>query len=77
MTIRAKFFVTQITNHHVASPSEVSAEVKLQAVHQGNDNEGWSRWTPNGELKMTITNPAALEQLGLGDKFYIDITPAE
>ncbi|KZL17678.1 hypothetical protein PsAD2_03015 [Pseudovibrio axinellae] len=77
MGIRAKFFVTKITNHHNPSPGEVSAEVTLNAVHNGNDNEGWSKWTPSGELKMTITNPAALEQLGLGDTFYIDLTPAD
>lgn len=40
-------------------------------------NKDWSKYTPQGELKMTITNPGAIEQFELGKEYYLDFTPAE
>lgn len=35
----------------------------------------FSKATPSGELKMYVDNPAALEQLKLGQDYYLDFTP--
>jgi hypothetical protein len=74
--VRAKFFVKQIINHHNGDPtSDQAGEVVLGPVYD-DDNKEWSKWTPQGEIKMTITNPAALEAFELGGKYFVDFTPA-
>ncbi len=37
----------------------------------------WSKATPQGEIKMMITNPAAIDQLDLGKSYFLDFTPAD
>jgi hypothetical protein len=43
----------------------------------GEANKDWSKWTPSGELKMMVTNPAAIEKFELGKEYYLDFTPAD
>jgi hypothetical protein len=43
----------------------------------GKGNEEWSKYTPGGELKLYINNPAALEQFVVGKDYYLDFTPCE
>jgi hypothetical protein len=79
MKVRAKFRVTGIELYE--SP-EGSGNVKLTA---GNDKEGdntdWSKWTPNGQIQMTITNPEAFkvfsDALQQKKRFYVDFTLVE
>jgi hypothetical protein len=68
------FFVKEIRNIHTGGPDAV-AEVSLGAAFgtylkgltpDEEANKDWSRYTPSGEVKMTITNPAAIEQFELG-----------
>ena len=74
--VRAKFFVKQIINYHNGDPtSDQAGEVVLGPVYDDDDNE-WSKWTPQGEIKMTITNPAALDAFELGGQYFVDFTPA-
>lgn len=81
MSVRAKFFVAEINHRHINTPGDVCAEVVMQPVygsHDGDgDNDRWSRYTPAGELKMTITNPPALEQFELGKSYYLDFVPVD
>lgn len=71
MTVRAKFFVKQILNLHVPSPNEVAAEITLTPVF-GDENANWSQYTPQGEIKMTVTNPKAIDQFELGGEYFVD-----
>lgn len=72
--VRAKFFVTQIINHHNGNAeSDQCGEVKLAPVYD-DANKDWSKWTPQGEIKMTITNPKALEAFDLGGQYFVDFT---
>jgi len=74
--VRAKFFVKQINYYHNGvTESDQHGEVVLGPVY-GEGNEDWSKWTPSGEIKMTITNPAALEAFDLGVQYFVDFTPA-
>lgn len=82
MNVRAKFYVTAVTHFHNGSPaSDQAGEVKLAPVYAGKDgnpaNSDWSKYTPNGEIKMTITNPKALEAFAPGQNFHVDFSPAE
>lgn len=88
--IRARMFISdyKVNKLHPANGSEV----KFNAVYTpdpNNPNFGWSQATPSGELRLNITNLAALETLdrliaeaqeaqgkSSGGEFYIDIYPA-
>jgi hypothetical protein len=75
MTVRAKFIVSSIQHIH---SSEVCAEITLRAVWgDGKGNEAWSKATPQGELKMMITNPTAIDEFFLGKPYFLDISLAE
>lgn len=78
--VRAKFFVSSI--NHLATPgSDPVAEITMQPVFgsydDGAENESWSKYTPSGELRMTITNPAAIDCFSLGKAYYLDFTPSD
>ncbi len=47
------------------TPPVDTEEVQFQAV-MGDENKEWSKWTPSGQLSMSITNPEALEQFEVG-----------
>jgi hypothetical protein len=42
----------------------------------GEDNT-YAKFSPSGELTLTIANPALLGVIEPGQKFYLDFTPAE
>lgn len=79
--MRCKFRATSV--RHVASNwsaqskvEQEQEEVVLSAVG-GPENEPWSRYTPYGELKLTVTNNKAFGEIKGGQDYYIDITPVE
>lgn len=71
--LRAKFKCNAVTIR------EGQEEVVLNAVYgaDGTDNGQWSKWTPSGELKMTITNESAFGVLKVGEEYFLDFTKAE
>lgn len=81
MTVRAKFWCCDINNHHTGNASQVYTEVKMAPVYNNQDgnpaNSDWSKYTPQGSIVLGITNPDAISQFTLGEKYYIDISPAE
>lgn len=76
MTVRVKFYVTQLMPW-----SNGGGEVRLSPVYsQDKDHENKRFWdaTPNGELRMGINNPAAYQFFhdhSQGYEFYVDIEP--
>ena len=73
--VRAKFWVKSIVHHHNGNPqSDQSGDVILVPVF-GDENKPWSKFTPQGEIKMTITNPSALTAFELGKAYLVDFTP--
>ncbi|NQE62938.1 hypothetical protein [Caulobacter sp. RHG1] len=76
MNVRAKFYVTEIKHVVTHQPDTVCATIVMAPVYgDGTDNAAWSKWTPNGKLEMTVTNPAAIERFDLGKSYYLDFTP--
>jgi hypothetical protein len=61
----------------VTEPDNGQVTVKLQAHYDTGGNEGWSKWTPWGEVVMGITNPDAHQQFEMGKVYFIDFTLAE
>ncbi len=78
MTVRAKMKVVTITPFHTNGPDEVNAEVRLMAIYDDADpqNKTWSKYTPVGEARMVITNPAAIDGFEVGKFYFVDFTPA-
>ena len=83
-TMRAKFKVCEVIHHPLTeTTSPAFDEVKLRTVTdapfdaQGDSEDNtFARWTPSGELTMTITNPALIGQLHEGEKYYLDFIKA-
>jgi hypothetical protein len=71
MGVRAKFFVQERTE--TASGQD---RVVLGAVCRGEDNKEWSKYTPSGQITMTIKNDLATSQFDPGKEFYVDFTEA-
>lgn len=79
MTVQAVFYVKSVNHMHTGTDS-VAVEITLGAAFGGylkglaDDNvanKEWSKYTPSGELKMMVTNPAAIEQFSPGDVFSL------
>lgn len=54
--IKARFWVREVTKFGNTD----NVQVKLAATIKGSDdNKDWSKYTPSGEIIMSITNPTA------------------
>lgn len=75
MAVRAKFRFDNVQKR-CGSTAET---LTFYAVNDDGipENEKYHKYTPSGELKITVDNPAALEQFELGKCYYLDFTPAE
>lgn len=78
MKMRAKMRVTEVNRF------EQQDRVKMVAVARsgtypddGSDEDNtYAKFSPQGELTITIANPALLGVIEPGTKFYLDFTPA-
>jgi hypothetical protein len=76
------FYVKQINHHTTVDETSVNVEVKMGAAFGGylkglaEGNGDWSKWTPSGELSITITNPAAIAQFELGEVYELTFEKA-
>ena len=70
--VRGKFTVTAVTDRSATSTYK---EIELQAQYSDTpEDNSYSAATPQGSIKMTVTNPAAVEALPIGGVFYVDFT---
>jgi hypothetical protein len=52
--------------------------VALNAVTDGSEeNKTFWKYTPSGQISMTISNPAAFNHFVPGKEYYVDFTPAD
>jgi hypothetical protein len=79
MAVRAKFRVAQTTQFPRNDHGNRTLLVELRAINgpEGSENADWSKYTPAGEIKLTITNPEASAQFEAGDYWYLTFTKAE
>jgi len=79
--IRAKLRAESVVNYESTVNGEKSSEqICLRAVYSSDpnsENYAWSKFTPNAELTMTITNPSAWGHFEVGKEYYLDITQVE
>jgi len=78
-TMIAKFRVTKVESEPGTSTQQVTMMAvtdKPFDVEGNSEDNSFARWTPRGELKMSITNPALVGALQEGKKFYLNFTEA-
>lgn len=75
MSVRAKFRLVSVTEHHFNKDSRT---LVFQAEYDQSIPEDvrFQKATPNGRFEMQCDNPAANAQFELGKAYYIDLTPA-
>lgn len=71
--ISAKFRVTGVVD--MKWPGQTCKEVTLTPDYGDGKNSEWATATPSGVIRMTITNPSALEQLENGTAVSVLFTP--
>jgi hypothetical protein len=68
--MRAKMKVAQVT------ANEGSDTLVMRPVTNGTPEDNtYSKFTPCGELSLTVTNEALMGQFKPGETFYVDFTP--
>lgn len=87
MGVICKFRCTEITKraggsqYHPVSDEQIAMQqvdvVLVAAKTTEDDNVDWSRWTPAGELRMTITNPDGFRQFEVDTDYTIEIRKAQ
>jgi hypothetical protein len=61
----------------VSEKQVTQVQVTLQPVYDDGANSQWSKYTPSGQLQLTITNPEAYKQFELGKAYFVDFSPAD
>lgn len=72
-TIRAKFKVGSTTNF-----GNSNLEVKMTPVISGSEeNKSFSKYTPNGDIRLHITNPDVLGFFEPSAEYYVEFIKAD
>lgn len=71
--VRAKFRCDRIVRSEYQSAENANYEVFFHPVYGDSpENKKWSKATPSGELRMSITNPDAQVFIA-GKEYFLDI----
>lgn len=74
-SVRAKMKVMEIKR---SAYNPQAAEITLEAVYTGSPEDNtFSEATPSARLVMQVSNPEAVENMPLGQQFYVDFTPVD
>lgn len=78
MNVRAKFKCFHVDHLKSGNPREEAADIRMVPVYDDGtpENKSWSKWTPNGEIRMFVTNPDAIAHFEPGKSYYVDFTRA-
>lgn len=72
--VRAKFKVRSVEK----TPDGEGEQVMLMAVTDDSpENKTWSKYTPAGQITMTINNPECFGKYVPGKEMFVDFTPAD
>jgi len=74
MAVRGKFKLNEVT--HVEYSAD-ARKLRFGAVCNNNteENAKFHKYTPSGEINMTVDNPEASKQYELGKEYYVDFSP--
>ena len=75
MSVRAKFVLIEVTDMHWSAGTK-RLKFSTQYDQSIPEDQRFAKATPSGSMEMQVDNPAALEQLKLGEAYYLDLTLA-
>ena len=78
MKMRAKMRLSTITKHETCEVLKFNAVgPKGSYPADGSDEDNtYAKFSPSGELSLTVTNPALLGKFSVGETYYLDFTSA-
>jgi hypothetical protein len=77
-TMRAKMQVNKVERFAGSDRITCNAVAASAYPADGSDEDNtYAKFSPAGELTLTIANPALLGKIEPGQKYYLDFTPAE
>lgn len=76
-TMRAKMKLSKVERHETCETLTFNAVAKASAYPpDGYDEDNtYAKYSPSGELKLTVANPALLGKFNPGETYYLDFTP--
>jgi len=80
ISTRLKLVVNTVTRNAGQDGSITGEEITMSPVmsdKEGSANKVWSKWTPCGQLKFSVTNPAVCGQILPGQFYYCDLTETD
>lgn len=81
-TMRAKVRVSSVTSNEGTKAYEqlvfnpVAKSDGPYPVDGSDENNTFAKWSPSGEFKLTVMNPALFDKFAVGQQFYVDFTEA-
>jgi hypothetical protein len=83
--MRAKMQLVSIKVYNDEQGNPIQENLRFTAVCKsgaypadGSDEDNtFSKFTPNAELTMTVQNPALIGTMSAGEKYYVDFTRAD
>ncbi len=77
-TMRAKFQINKVERFPGQDRITGNAVTSKPFDKDGfSEDNTYAKFSPSGELTLTIANPALVGKIEPGQKFYLDFTPAE
>jgi len=79
MSVRAKFYCAEkLLSATQGETANISTKIVLRPVYGDNpENKEFFKWTPCGEINISVVNEAVADRFVLGKTYYVDFTPAE
>ncbi len=82
--MRAKMRLTYITRRDYGA-DQLYEDLQFSAVARNDqypddgsdENNTYAKFSPSGELKLTVANPALLGKFTVGEEYYLDFTLAK
>ncbi len=76
--MRAKMEVSKVERHRGSDRITCNAVCAKTYPADGSDEDNtYAKFSPQGELTLTIANPALIGGIEPGQKFYLDFTKAD
>ena len=75
--MRAKFRIESVLRHDASELLKMYAVCKkgTYPADGADEDNTFARFSPHGELTLTVANPDLIGKFNPGDKFYVDFTP--
>lgn len=76
--MRAKMVLNRIKQFAAAEVLHFNAVPAAKYPDDGSDEDNtFAKFSPSATLSLTVANPALIGQFKIGEKYYVDFSPAE